>query len=778
MDTPPVDNKTPNIPKSCDPNEMMGEYGVGDARYVKPGQELTYTIYFENKAGFDIADAQEVRVTNPLNEWLDWSTFEMRESAFGDQSDVALDGLTNGTSEIQMDGTNKYVRTTVEYDAETGVATWYMRVYDPNGDSEGYPTDGSGFLPSNDDTHRGEGHITYRIKVREDAPANVVITNSASIVFDTNDPIETDPAWWNTVGVLGVAFAESEVEANEGETATIRVNGGSAESACSVKVYLTYNTAAAADVDLANAQAARSTGLKFPVTLKWEKGEVGEKVITIPVRADALVEGEEFFTLQLAAASGMELGEQTVCTVRIADAQERVAPAGATVFTNATGEVTGYFTKKDKKGNVTAKAMPGYVFVGWVYTNNGKSYSAKATITDKLRKSKKVQPKFAVAHYLRGLADPANGGKVTGSGKYAAGKKVTLKATPNKNWTFEGWRLAVAATSAAAPAGGYVSGSKSLTVSVTNELTYLAMFKPYPKVTVAVDDKSGGTVKGAGSYLAGKTATLTATPKKGYAFCGWFDADGNLVSLNASYKYKVTAAGATLSASFKKESELAKPTLTWGGYVVGATGGTPVVPENALAARSTNLTVGVSYSAKLSVKGEGAVSIMKVTGLPKGLTYKSGKVSGVPTVAKSVTAKVTVALKSNAKKTWTYSVKLNVSALPTWAVGTFRGKLYDGATGEPPVVPVAKGTVTLTVGKTGKVSGKFVDTKKNAYSFTAASFKTFEDGVLRTKATMKYGKKSVAVEIAVGQDGETSVGFAEVGSSAAPFSGQTAVLAK
>ena len=43
---------------------------------------------------------------------------------------------------------------------------------------------------------------------------------------------------------------------------------------------------------------------------------------------------------------------------------------------------------------------------------------------------------------------------------------------------------------------------------------------------------------------------------------------------------------------------------------------------------------------------------------------------------------------------------------------------------------------------------------------------------------MKYGKKSVAVEIAVGQDGETSVGFAEVGATAAPFSGQTAVLAK
>jgi hypothetical protein len=245
----------------------------------------------------------------------------------------------------------------------------------------------------------------------------------------------------------------------------------------------------------------------------------------------------------------------------------------------------------------------------------------------------------------------------------------------------------------------------------------------------------------------------------------------NLISLAASYKYKVTADGASLTASFKKEGELEKPTFTWGG--------------------ETNLTVGVSYSAKLSVKGESAVSITKVTGLPKGLSYKSGKVSGVPTVKKACTVTVTVALNSNKKKTWTYKVKPAVAALPAWAVGTFRGKLYEPATGETPVVPVdgdptgetpvvpvAKGTVTLTVGTTGKVSGKFVDTKKKSYSFAVGSFKSFADDVLRTKAGMKYGKKTVTVDVAVGQDGETSVGFAEVGSAAAPFSGGTAVLVK
>ena len=139
-----------------------------------------------------------------------------------------------------------------------------------------------------------------------------------------------------------------------------------------------------------------------------------------------------------------------------------------------------------------------------------------------------------------------------------------------------------------------------------------------------------------------------------------------------------------------------------------------------------------------------------MAGLPKGLTYKSGKVTGVPTTAKAVTAKVTVALKSNAKKTWTISVKLNVAALPAWAVGTFKGKgTFNGKDAD----------VTLTVGKTGKISGKFVSGGK-AYAFTAASFEEYgDDGILRTsKGTMKVGKKTYTVEVAIGEAGAESAG--------------------
>ena len=56
--------------------------------------------------------------------------------------------------------------------------------------------------------------------------------------------------------------------------------------------------------------------------------------------------------------------------------------------------------------------------------------------------------------------------------------------------------------------------------------------------------------------------------------------------------------------------------------------------------------------------------------------------------------------------------------------------------------------------KTGKISGKFVSGGK-AYAFTAASFEEYgDDGILRTsKGTMKVGKKTYTVEVAVGEAG-------------------------
>ena len=839
MDTPPVDNKTPSVPKSCDPNEMVGDEGVGEARYVKPGDWMNYTIYFENKAGFDIADAQEIKVTNPLNEWLDWSTFEMREVAFNNQNDVGLDGLANGLREVQMTGTNKYVRTTVEMNADTGVATWYMRVYDPNGDEEGYPTDGSGFLPSNDDTHRGEGHLMYRIKVRKDAPANVVITNSASIVFDHNDPIETDPAWWNTVGVPDAQFAADEVVVNEGGTAEIRVNGGNADKASSVKVYLTYQTAAAADIDLKTGTVdgvAPKGGLKFPLTLSWAAGEIGEKVVTIPVKTDKTVEDDEFFTLQLAEPVGMELGDERVCTVTIRDMNDKALKAavtaykpkkGETVATNnvtvAAGDAKGGFVAgtgaytRGSKLTLTAEARPGWSFAGWRLKNgDGTILSTKAKWQVVVTNDEDYVAVFEKIPYVRGLADPADGGKVAGSGLCDKGKKVTLKATANKNFTFMGWRRAedaavgspmsdvennntefVATTPTLVidrSAKPTASSKTSTTITnVTGDVTYYAVFKSYPEVFVTVDATDGkgaeptgkgagkyvaGTITGMGKYAVGKTKiALKATANKGYVFAGWLDPDGELLTKDATYtiaamgEEDVVYTAKFITAAEDKDS-----------IKLSVDGEELSIAPTFTSAR-TNFC-GVAMSWQLAADALSATKV-KVSGLPAGLKFTdkpvtakigTGKTAvtvtnilantiyGVPTAASKTDKKgnvtpsaVKFTVTTAGKSSQVFALNLYIDPLPAWAVGTFDGSVSGG---DEPVGIVQ----AFTVATSGKISGKLLESGKtwalSANAFDAVEGPKFgaEGPTFFATVIGKAGKNVVTNEVTV--TSENGIGVA------------------
>jgi hypothetical protein len=128
-----------------------------------------------------------------------------------------------------------------------------------------------------------------------------------------------------------------------------------------------------------------------------------------------------------------------------------------------------------------------------------------------------------------------------------------------------------------------------------------------------------------------------------------------------------------------------------------------------------NLSVGVSYAIKPEIDSEAKVNITKVANLPKGLSWKSGKITGVPTKTGSSTVSVTVALATNAKKTWTLKQALKVSALPSYAKGTYTGALVEAG------ADVAGTTVTLTVGTTGKISGKFTEYGTN-WTLTATSY--------------------------------------------------------
>ena len=182
--------------RSMDPNEIVGPVGMGSRRYVEPSAWMGYTIYFENKASATAA-AQEVRVTMPTDAALDWSTLELGEIAVGDTVCTALSGKRGGTALFAL--SDGVARVKAKASVADGAVVWYLRSWDET-TADNFPEGAEdGFLPPNDSTGRGEGHVSFRVRLRSDATPGAVVEESAVIVFDANEPIATDPAWRNVV---------------------------------------------------------------------------------------------------------------------------------------------------------------------------------------------------------------------------------------------------------------------------------------------------------------------------------------------------------------------------------------------------------------------------------------------------------------------------------------------------------------------------------------------------------------------------------------------------
>jgi PKD repeat protein len=77
------------------------------------------------------------------------------------------------------------------FNIQIGRAEWYLKVIDTaTGDLPADPL--AGFLPPEDGTGRGQGYVTFSVKPKADTPIGMVITNTATIIFDYNEPIATN----------------------------------------------------------------------------------------------------------------------------------------------------------------------------------------------------------------------------------------------------------------------------------------------------------------------------------------------------------------------------------------------------------------------------------------------------------------------------------------------------------------------------------------------------------------------------------------------------------
>ncbi len=197
----PANGKKPKGPpnfskiiRPCDPNDIVGPAGVGDEMYVALGSRFAYQVNFENDPEQASAPAQDVIITTQLDPDLDWATFAFGPVNFGSLTVEVPNNVQAYRTRVDyknQDGSPLDVDIEMKLDSATGLVTWIFRSLDPVTGT--YPEDAlAGFLPVNDVTSRGRGYVTFEVAPKANLTTGTTIDQQASIVFDTNAPLDTN----------------------------------------------------------------------------------------------------------------------------------------------------------------------------------------------------------------------------------------------------------------------------------------------------------------------------------------------------------------------------------------------------------------------------------------------------------------------------------------------------------------------------------------------------------------------------------------------------------
>ena len=232
----------------------------------------------------------------------------------------------------------------------------------------------------------------------------------------------------------------------------------------------------------------------------------------------------------------------------------------ATANPTAGGTITGAGTYNHfETCTLTAYVNTGYTFINW--TKNGQVVSTETTISFDVTGAASYVANFQINTYeITAIANPSNGGTVSGIGTYNYGQTCTLVATASEGYTFVNW----------IQNGQVVSTSANYSFTVTGDGNYVANFQLNSyQITVSANPTAGGTVTGTGTYNHFETCTLTATPNENYIFVNW-TLNGTVVSTSATYSFTVTGSGNYVATFAPNEFQItATANPTNGGIVTG-----------------------------------------------------------------------------------------------------------------------------------------------------------------------------------------------------------------
>lgn len=171
---------------------------------------------------------------------------------------------------------------------------------------------------------------------------------------------------------------------------------------------------------------------------------------------------------------------------------------------------------------------PGYVFEKWM--ENGEMVSTTSFYSFVVNENHDLKACFSRVPYEITLsAEPETGGIVEGSGIFYFGDTVTVRALTNPTYYFINWK----------ENGEVVSTNQNFTFSVDGNHHFVATFAQDCYVVTATPEPiNGGSITGAGNYIAGTQCQLVAHSAPGYGFDKWTE-NGVTVSNSSSYSFTV-----------------------------------------------------------------------------------------------------------------------------------------------------------------------------------------------------------------------------------------------
>ncbi len=152
---------------------------------------------------------------------------------------------------------------------------------------------------------------------------------------------------------------------------------------------------------------------------------------------------------------------------------------------------------------IMARPNDGYYFVQW---NDGNTDNPREVVIDRPCSFTAQFDKYRIVSLS---VNDETMGSATGAGEYRLNEEATLEAIPTEGYYFVQWNDGVT--------------SPTRTVTVDEDIVFLAEFERYRVLSVTLNEDSWGKIEGVGNYKKGVVATVSAVPAEGCYFIQWGD---------------------------------------------------------------------------------------------------------------------------------------------------------------------------------------------------------------------------------------------------------------